>query len=166
MFVLQGLLNPPGLNICYMNSTFHCIAVCNIDVGGNEAQGSLTLQSSSTSLGQTTTSTPWSNIYLLSTTMTSRMLSRSWLVQQEKETNLEGVETLVKTVYSYTPLQPCTRTSTTHLSIHIMTALSSVTVTLKLILPYKMQLLHRYSLKANSVQKMQQCSSPNQPQIP
>ena len=41
MFVLQGLLNPLGLNICYMNSTFQCIAACNINVGGNEAQGSL-----------------------------------------------------------------------------------------------------------------------------
>jgi len=26
-----------------MNSTYHCIAVCNINVGGNEAQGSLSI---------------------------------------------------------------------------------------------------------------------------
>jgi len=39
MFVLQGLLL--GLKICYMNNTFQCIVACNINVGGNEAQGSL-----------------------------------------------------------------------------------------------------------------------------
>ena len=42
VFILQGLLNPPGLNICYMNSTFQCIAACNINIEGNGAQGSLT----------------------------------------------------------------------------------------------------------------------------